>query len=79
MAPLLPDELRQAVSASPDGAVKVVNPTIQQTFYVVTATAYERLRQARGGDVDIRDLERTLVDLAPEDWEDAAHYDRPSP
>lgn len=79
MEPLLPDELRQAVSAASDGTVKVVDPATHQTFYVVTATVYERLHQALAGDGSVRDFERLLVDLAPEDWEDAGQYDPPAP
>lgn len=79
MEPLLPDELRQAVVASPHGTVKVVDSASHQTFYVVTATVYERLQHALQGDPAVRDFERLLVDLAPEDWEDAANYDLRSP
>lgn len=28
-------------------------------------------------ELDVRELEPLLIDLAPEDWEDIAHYEKP--
>lgn len=74
----LPTELRLAVTAAPDGAVKVVDQATHQAFYLVTATVFEELQRALRTDSGVRDFEPLLADLSPEDWEDASHYDSPS-
>lgn len=74
----LPTELRLAVTSAPEGAVKVVDQTTHQAFYLVTATVFEELQRALRSESAVRDFEPLLTDLAPDDWEDASHYDTPS-
>lgn len=76
----LPPELRQALAATPNGPVEVVDPVTKKAYVLVSAEVYERVQALLGDEGDIvRDMSALLVDLAPEDWEDASNYDSPQP
>jgi hypothetical protein len=80
MIPELPPELSQAVSAIPDGPVDVIDPVTKKAYVLVSAEAYHRIQAVLGDEGDlVVDMSTMLVDLAPEDWEDASNYESPNP
>jgi hypothetical protein len=50
------------------------DPHTNETYVLVRADAYERLRAVLDGD-DVRHMEPLLADLDPEDWVDASVYE----
>jgi hypothetical protein len=76
----LSPELRQALSTTPDGPLEVVDPVTKKSYVLVSADVYQRVQALLGDEGDaVGDMSGLLVDLAPEDWEDAANYDSPQP
>ena len=80
MATELSPELRQALTATPDGPVEVIDPVTKRAYVLVSAEAYQRVQALLGDEGDVvRDMSSMLADLAPEDWEDASNYESPDP
>jgi len=80
MASELSPELRQALAASPDGPLELIDPVTNKQYVLVSAEVYRRVQGLVADDEDaVRDMSGLLADLAPEDWEDAANYDSPEP
>jgi hypothetical protein len=76
----LSPELRKALAAAPEGPVEVIDPITKQAYVLVSAEMFHRVHALLRDERDaIRDMSSMLADLAPEDWEDAATYDSPSP
>ncbi|MBI3836806.1 MAG: hypothetical protein HY288_02580 [Planctomycetia bacterium] len=76
----LSPELRQALTATPDGPLEVIDPVTKKAYVLVSADAYQRVQALLGEEGDVvRDMSGLLVDLSPEDWEDAANYNLPKP
>jgi hypothetical protein len=72
----LPPELRQALAASPDDSLELVDPTNGKAYLLLSAEAYWRVQRLPGDDLEaVGDMSRLLDDLSPEDWEDATNYD----
>ena len=77
MATELSPEQSQAVSLRPDGPVEVVDPATRREYVLLRRG---NIRAPR----DSRPCRRAghgtpPVAAAPEDWEDAANYDEPTP
>ncbi len=53
---------------------RVRDPQTNETYVLVRADLYERLRAILDGD-DARLMAPLLADLDPEDWEDASAYE----
>jgi hypothetical protein len=71
----LSPELRQALAASPDGPVELVDSTTKRTYVLVSAELFRRVQSLLGDERDVvQSMSPFLADLAPEDWEDAANY-----
>jgi len=78
MTPELSPELRQALSASPNGPLEVIDPVTKRAYVLVSAEAYQRVQALLGDEGDaVRDMSSMLADLGSEDWEDVAVYDSP--
>jgi len=76
MTPELSPELHQALAASPDGPLEVVDPVSKKAYVLVSASAYERVRELLETEADVvQDMTRYLANLSPEDWEDADNYE----
>lgn len=76
----LSPELRQALAASPNGPIEVVDPVTKRAYVLVSAEAYERIQALLGDDQDaVGDMSGLLADLAPDDWEDLSSYESPQP
>ena len=57
-----------------------VDPVTKKEYVLVSADVYQRVQALLGEEEDlVRDMSGRLVDLSPEDWEDAATYDSPKP
>ena len=68
-------ELRQALTATPDGPLEVIDPVTKKAYVLVSADVYQRVQELLGEKADLtREMSGLLVDLSPEDWEDAANY-----
>lgn len=80
MATELSPELRRALAASGEHPLEVIDPITRKAYVLVSAESYARIEALLGNEGDVaQDMSRMLVDLAPEDWEDAANYDLPNP
>ena len=74
----LSPELRQALTATPDGPLNVIDPITKKAYVLVSADVYQRVQALLGEEGDaVGDISGLLADLAPEDWEDAANNDSP--
>ena len=71
-------ELRQSLTATPDGPLEVVDPVTKKSYVLVSADVYQRVQALLGDEGDAAgEMSGLLANLAPEDWEDAANYDSP--
>jgi hypothetical protein len=71
----LSPELRRALIATPDGPLEVIDPVTKKEYVLVSADVYERVQALLGQGTDaVHEMSGLLVDLSPEDWEDAANY-----
>jgi hypothetical protein len=78
--PELSPEQRHALEAAPNGPVELFDPVTNKRYVLVSAEVYQRVQALLGDEGDaVRDMSHLLVDLAPEDWEDASNYDSPQP
>jgi len=66
----LSPELRQALQASPDGSLELIDPETNRVYVLVSAAMYERVQSLLDGENDAPSrMQHMLADLAPEDWE----------
>ena len=76
MSAELSPELRQALTATPDGPVEVIDPVTKRAYVLVSAEVYQRVQALLGHEEDaVRGMSGMFADLSPEDWEDAANYE----
>jgi hypothetical protein len=74
----LTEDQRQALAQCREVPPRVLDPAANITYVLVRADVYEKLQDLLGEE-DVRPLEPLLAELAPEDWEDASHYETPRP
>jgi hypothetical protein len=72
------EQLREAVHASPNEPVRLVDPTTNEAFVLVRAAEYERMKQPTYDESDWTDAERAA--LAAEagraiGWDEMDDYD----
>jgi hypothetical protein len=68
----LTEQQRQELHGSEPARAR--DPQTNETYVLVRADLYERLRTILDGD-DARLMAPLLADLDPEDWEDASAYE----
>jgi hypothetical protein len=70
----LTEQQRQALQRDSESPPRVIDRATDTTYVLVRADVYEKM-QALLDDGDVRLMEPLLAELAPEDWEDLAHYE----
>ena len=59
---------------------RVIDPKTKEVYVLVPAAIYERLKAVLAVEhFDPDELYPLLADVAPEDWEDAANYEKTNP
>ncbi len=71
----LTDDQREAVEAAGGSPVYIADPATNTSYVLLRAEDYEKMRTQPDPD-DIASMYPLLADLAPEDWEDASHYEK---
>lgn len=73
---IITPEIRQAIEAG-GIPLRFEDLETRATYVLIPAEQFEAIRAwLSSPEAEVRSLEPILVDLAPEDWEDASHYDR---
>jgi hypothetical protein len=71
----LTQEQIRALSTEGAEPARVLNPTTKQSYVLVSADVYERLRNLLAAtELDPEALYQRIAELDPEDWEDPAVY-----
>jgi hypothetical protein len=73
----LTDDLRQAIEAAGGSPVYIADPTTNTSYVILRAEDFEKMKTESESD-DVSSMYPLLADLAPEDWEDVSHYEKPS-
>jgi hypothetical protein len=68
----LTEEQRSAVAASAETPPRVIDPATRETYVLLRAEVYERLKGILDDDDDARGMEYLLAETDPEDWVDAS-------
>jgi hypothetical protein len=72
----LTDDQRQAIEQGAGSPVYFIDPATNASYVLLTAEEYEKLKAQLDSD-DVSSMYSLLADLAPEDWEDVSHYEKP--
>jgi hypothetical protein len=70
----LTEQQQQALAREPESPPRIIDRATNTTYVLVRADVYEKIQVLLDED-DVRLLEPLLAELAPEDWEDLAHYE----
>jgi hypothetical protein len=70
----LTGQQRQALQKDSECPPRVIDRATNTTYVLVRADVYENI-QALLAEEGVRLMEPLLAELAPEDWEDLAHYE----
>ncbi len=71
----LTEQQRNALAAESEFPPRVLDPANQTTYVLLPADLYQRIRTLLDAD-DVRLMHPLLAELAPEDWEDLANYEK---
>ena len=64
------------LTVAPDGPVEVIDPVTQRAYVIVSAEVYQRVQALMADEGQaVDDMSAMVVELAPEDWEDATNYE----
>jgi hypothetical protein len=70
----LTEQQQQALQRDSERPPRVIDPATNTAYVLLRADVYQKM-QALLDDEDVRLMEPLLAELAPEDWEDLAHYE----
>jgi hypothetical protein len=70
----LTEQQHQALTKESESPPRVIDRMTNTTYVLVRADIYQKI-QALLDEDDVRLMEPLLAELAPEDWEDGAHYE----
>jgi hypothetical protein len=74
----LTEQQRQLLAT--ESPARVIDPKTKAVYVLVPADVYDRVKAlVEAEPFDPADMYGLLADLAPEDWEDASHYEKPQP
>jgi hypothetical protein len=68
------DDIRQAIEAAGGSPVYIADPTTNVSYVILRAEDFAKMKAESESD-DASSMCPLLADIAPEDWEDAGHYE----
>lgn len=71
---LLTDDQRKAIESAGGSPVYIADPETHASYVILRAEDFEKMKAGPDTD-DVSSMYPLLADLAPEDWEDASHYE----